>query len=289
MQRLLSVEDPHIDHSLHSLSDIPSTHPDYGRSWRAAPSLLLATVLLATLPSTSSAATQQPANHAEALQHLENLYDSTVTDNSTRAELRAKFAALRPKVSPNTDPKKAGLWKVKAFAFRELDFTWQDSQGAQHHAQYRYRRDELDRLHRGMAAFADRVWRFTDGNLRIDWTLEIVEKPLTRLDGDDSFWPGPDACMPYLSDLKPGQADTIMVFAKVFGDPSRGEQSAEVPQMLLGGALGALGDLTKNATYIAFNWAAAPPPTNRMASPCSTSGCTRPSGRSRIFRVTPRG
>ena len=37
-----------------------------------------------------------------------------------------------------------GVWKVKAFAFRELDFSWKDKQGKDHHAQYRYREDELD-------------------------------------------------------------------------------------------------------------------------------------------------
>ncbi len=38
-----------------------------------------------------------------------------------------------------------------------------------------------------------------------------------------------------------------MVFAKVWGDPQKDEASEVVPQMLLGGALGALGEFTKGA------------------------------------------
>jgi hypothetical protein len=197
---------------------------------------------------------EQSGDFGSALLAYETLYDSTATDELTRAELRAKFASLRSKVPPHIDPEKAGTWKVRAFAFRELDFTWKDKQGTERHAQHRYRADEIERLHRSLAGFAERVWKYTDGQLRIDWTLSVIERPLTRLDGDDSFWPGPDACLPYLTDLKPGEADTIMVFAKVWGDSNRGETGAEVPQMLLGGALGVLGESTKGATYIGFNW-----------------------------------
>jgi hypothetical protein len=166
--------------------------------------------------------------------------------------LRPKFEILRPKVAPNTDRTVAGVWKVRAFAFRELDFAWKDSQGASHSAKHRYREDEIARLHRGMAGFAERVWHYTDGNLRIDWQLTILEKPLTSLDGDDTFWPGPDACIPYLADLEFGDTDTIMVFAKTWGDSGKGETSPSVPEMLFGGALGAQDGL--HATYIGFNW-----------------------------------
>jgi hypothetical protein len=199
-------------------------------------------------------AAEQRQDWDEALRHYETIYDSSPTDEATRAELRQKFAALRLKVGPNTDPQKAGVWRVKAFAFRELDFRWTDRQGTNHHTQFWYREDELERLRRGMSNFAERVWYYSSGSLRIQWDLTVIEKPLTRLDGKHSFWPGPDSCMPYLTNLHRGEMDTIMVFAKVFGSKRRGETNAEVPQMLLGGAFGSLGNLTKHATYIGFNW-----------------------------------
>lgn len=225
-----------------------------------APGLRLAGPLTAEL-SGAERAELQAAREAElrgdaeeALRLYESIYEATVTSEPERANLRSRFAALRPQVAPNLDPRKAGVWKVKAYAFRELDFSWDDRRGRQQHARYRYRDEELERLRRGMAGFAERVWRYTDGNLRIDWELQVIDQPLTKLDGDDSFWPGPDACMPHLADLRAGDTDTVMVFVKVFGDASLGEESGEVPQMLLGGALGSLGEYTKNATYIGFNW-----------------------------------
>ncbi|MGQ9523197.1 MAG: hypothetical protein ACUVTZ_00010 [Armatimonadota bacterium] len=185
-----------------------------------------------------------------ALLHYENAYDSAVTDNSTRAGLRAKFAELRPKVAPNTDRSKAGMWVVKAYAFRTLDFKWKDKDGKEHHAVYRFRDDEIQAIRTAMDAFAERVWRHSWGNLRIDWSLKVIEEPLTQLDGTDSFWPGPSSCMPYLDDLKPGEADSIFVYAKIRGDES--EKGEEIPLSLLAGTMGVLRE-TKGATYIGFN------------------------------------
>ncbi|MBI5388262.1 MAG: hypothetical protein HZA90_26660 [Verrucomicrobia bacterium] len=241
----------------------------FNLKWSAAAIIWLQTVggILAATDVTSTAAgpsqsqelksaqdAEQAGDFETALLRYENLYDSTATDETTRVAMRAKFAELRPKVTANTDPQKAGVWKVRTFAFRELDFKWKDKKGTNHHAHHVYREDEIERLRRGMAGFAERVWKYTDGHLRIDWELKVIDKPLTKLDGEHSFWPGPDACMPHLSDLKPGDTDTIMVFAKAWGDPKKGEVSEGVPEMLLGGALGALGEFTKDATYIGFNW-----------------------------------
>jgi len=208
----------------------------------------------ASAPPGPGAAAEARQDWSTALSYYEHIYDSTRTDDATRSRLRTKFAELRPKVPPNTDPAKAGVWKVRAYVFRELDFTWKDKSGKEVRSQHRYRKEELDRIQRGMAAFAKRIWDFSDGNLRIEWTLKIIEQPLTKLDGEDSFWPGPDSCMPFFTDLKPGQVDTIMVFAKAWGDKDKGDTGIEVPQMLLGGTFGSLGALTKDATYIGFNW-----------------------------------
>ncbi|HEY5911578.1 MAG TPA: hypothetical protein VJA21_13345 [Verrucomicrobiae bacterium] len=228
-----------------------------GSGWAAVlfgAQLALAGVAQAEADLAAARRAEQREDWTAALLEYESVYDSTCTDEATRAELRRKFAKLRAKVPANSDPAKAGVWKVKAFAFRELDFSWKDKQGKDHHAQYRYREDELDRLRRGMAGFAGRVWDFTSGNLRIDWDLKIIDTPLKQLDGEDSFWPGPDACMPHLAGLERGDMDTVMVFVKVFGDAAKGEASDEVPQMLLGGAIGISDPLTKGATYIGFNW-----------------------------------
>jgi hypothetical protein len=195
---------------------------------------------------------EQRQDWAGALEHYERLYDSTPTNERDRSELRSKFTALRPKVPPNTNPAKAGVWKAKAFAFRTLDFAWTDQDKKEHRVRYRLREDEIEKLRKSQAAFAERVWNFSSGNLRVVWDLQVIDEPLSKMDGEFSFWPGPGACMPFFHELKPGEADTIFVYAKVHAQPGKDEPSEDLPLALLGGALGVL-DETKGATYIGIN------------------------------------
>lgn len=211
--------------------------------------LALAVVTVTATPAPEAAAEQQRDWDA-ALAHYETLYGATLTDDATRSELRTKFAELRQKVPSNTETNRAGVWRVRAYAFRSLDFQWTDKGGQARHARWTMRDDEVAFIRAALGAFADRVWEYTSGSLRIDWRFTIIEQPLTKLDGKDRFWPGPGACMPYLSELKTNEADTIIVYAKVRGDKS--ESGEAVPMALLGGAFGVLGE-TKGATYIGFN------------------------------------
>ena len=55
---------------------------------------------------------EQASDWDSALLHYENIYDSTPTTPEQRVELRHKFEELHPKVKPNTDPAKAGLYKI---------------------------------------------------------------------------------------------------------------------------------------------------------------------------------
>jgi hypothetical protein len=193
---------------------------------------------------------EKKGDPAAALLHYENIFDSTVTDEGTRAELRAKFKELRPKVAPNTDLSKAGVWKARAYVFRTLDFSWKDADGKEHHVLNRFTDDEIEALRQSMAGFAERVWRHSWGNLRINWDLVVVEKPLTKLEGDTSFWPGPTTSMPYFENPRPGEVDTVFVFAKLRIE--EGEQGGNVPRSLGAGTIGVLGG-TKGPGYIGFN------------------------------------
>lgn len=204
----------------------------------------------AAIEREAAAEAEQRQEWDAALRHYETIYDSTLTDAAGRGELREKFAELRLKAPPNKDAGKAGVWKVRAYAFRELDFRWADKDGKERQAQWKMRDDEIAFIRTALGAFADRVWEYTSGHLRIDWKLTVIDRPLTKLDGRDSFWPGPGACMPYLSGLKTNEASTIIVYAKVRGE--NGEPGDSVPMALLGGAFGVLNE-TKGATYIGFN------------------------------------
>ena len=90
-------------------------------------------VALATPDTEFKAARQakQDGDIETALLHYENLLDAarSRTKTTTRAMLYARLGELKRKLHPNTDPAKAGEWKVKAYAFRTTDVRWKDDKG----------------------------------------------------------------------------------------------------------------------------------------------------------------
>jgi len=186
-----------------------------------------------------------------ALRTYEDAYDSKTADEFLRSTLRTKFRELRPKVTPNRDPAQAGTWIVKAYAIRQLDFRWTDADKQARHTQWKMADAEVEAIRASLTAFAERVWDFTSGNLRIDWTLEVIDTPLTRLDGDANagFWPGPGSCIPLLTAFKSGDADTVMVYAKLRSGPD--EPGTALPIRFAGWASGVTG-ATQGATFAGF-------------------------------------
>lgn len=173
-----------------------------------------------------------------ALLHYENVYDSTPTTPEERLELRAKFHELRPKVRPNTDPAKAGVWKIKVYVFRTLEVDCRKN-GETVHLRNEYTDEQIAGFDGAMRGFANDVWEHSMGNLRIEWTTTVVEEPLTHVDG----WPDPASCSPHFTDLRPGEADCLMVYANMTGVE---------PWALWAGTFGCLPE-AKGAMYIGFN------------------------------------
>ncbi|MBR4834170.1 MAG: hypothetical protein IKU86_07555, partial [Thermoguttaceae bacterium] len=168
--------------------------------------------------------------------------------------MRDKFDYLRQLVAPNTDSTQAGVWKVNAYVIRALDFEWEEN-GATKSARYVYTDEEIERIRSGMALFADWVEEFSDGWLRIDWSLEVVETTATEMSPlGEQFWPGPSEFMQLLPEIEVGSTDTIMTFVKTDGEAPEGVENDSIPLALLGGALGELESLTRGATYIAYNF-----------------------------------
>ena len=190
----------------------------------------------------------------DALQLAETIYETSPTDNATRLLLRNKFDVLRQKVAPNRDPAKAGVWKVRAFVVRSLDFSWQEGD-VKRRAQYVYDDEEIERIRRGMAGFAAFVEKFSDGWLRIEWTLEVVEKTATEMANvDGRYWAGPVEILPLLPEIPVNSTDTIMAFVKTGGTAPADVKNDAIPLLLFGGAIGEWAPVTRGATYISFNW-----------------------------------
>ncbi|MEI6512529.1 MAG: hypothetical protein WCO51_04550 [bacterium] len=216
---------------------------------------LLSVVMLSAATFMDAKAERKAAVEAEkagnwdaALLHYENIYDSTKCDQETWDAMRAKFRELRPKVAPNTDESKAGHWKLRAYLFRTLDLQWKDAQGGSHHTKQTFRDEEIEKTRQALAKFEKIIWKFSWGNLKIDWTLTIIEKPLTTWDD----WPDPSVCMPYITDLKPNEADSIFVFVKTYrSDMAKDEPTEDIRLNLLAGTLPPVPS-TKGALYIGY-------------------------------------
>jgi tetratricopeptide (TPR) repeat protein len=135
-----------------------------------------------------------------ALLHYENVYDSTPTTPEQRVELRRKFLELHPKVQPNTDPAKAGVFRMKVYVFRTVDVK-RTVDGKEVRVTNTYPDSAIEEIRAVDESFRKQVWEHTLGNLRVEWDLTVVEEPLTKVDG----WPDPGNCAPHFTGLEPGR------------------------------------------------------------------------------------
>lgn len=190
---------------------------------------------------------------AAATLHYENIYDSTKTDQLTRVQLMAKLAELKSKIAPNTDPAKAAVWKCKVFVIRTVDFNYKDKDGKEHHVVHNFTEDNINDIRTALKGFQDRVWEYTDGNLRVDVDLVVLERKYSNyvFDKDWGYCAWADVTMPVVADqLKFGEADTVMVFIKTW--LNKGEEGEPLPCYFLGDTTG-IQACTKGATYMIFN------------------------------------
>lgn len=149
---------------------------------------------------------EQAGDWDTALLHYENIYDSTPTTAKQQVELRHKFEELRPKVKPNEDPAKAGLYKVRVYIFRTTEIG---------KVKNTYTEKQIQDIHKAMAAYAKEIWTQTLGSLRVEYTIAVIDKPLTKRDGLPDYV----NCMPYLTDLKPGEVDLVAAYGLSKGLP----------------------------------------------------------------------
>lgn len=183
-----------------------------------------------------------------ALEHYENLFDAARLPArfATRALLHRKLGELRRKVPANTNPARAGEWRVKAYVFRTTDVRWTDEQGTKRHAFFRFSDPEIANLRHEMTQFAAKVWDYTSGHLQITWDLTVIDVPLTEWHG----WPDPGLCMRHFTDLRYGEADSLFVFAKAVGGAN--DEGDPLHWDVWGGTIGVTAE-TQGAAYVGFN------------------------------------
>jgi len=187
----------------------------------------------------------------EASAAWERVIDTCAATEKERLQAVARLHELNPRVPPNTDPAKANVWTAKAFVFRTLDFTWTPKDATEpRHAVIRFTDDEVEHLKRRFARFAELVFEFSRGALRIAYEIEVIDEPVTRLSGDGAFWLGPwDVETLIAGRYEPGKVDSVVAHVKL--SDGRG---TDVPGAMLGGAFG--GDLGPGgAGWTGLMWA----------------------------------
>jgi hypothetical protein len=121
----------------------------------------------------------------------ERVIDRSPAMDEQLFEATAHLRAMRDKRKPiNTDPAKARSWRTLAVLFRTLDFTWTDKEGVVQHVKTELSDADEQRIRASLKAFGDQMFQLTDGILRVDLDVVIIEKPLTTLWGKYSFGPG---------------------------------------------------------------------------------------------------
>ncbi len=185
---------------------------------------------------------------AQALQHefdaaatyaaWERVIDSCSCNAGQLRLAGSRLRALSCLVPPSTDPARANAWKAKAFIFRKLELTWSPKDGgAERSVDVTMTDEDIGLLVEGFTAFADLVFKLSRGQLRVDYEIEVIDDPLTRMSGDGSFWLGPWDVESLIDDrYEAGAFDSVFAYVKV-GD----SDSNSAPAAMFGGTYG--GDL----------------------------------------------
>lgn len=174
---------------------------------------------------------------AQAREAWERVIDTCPASEEQRLHAVRRLHYLNTRVPPQTDPSQANVWHVYAALFRTLDFTWKNKQGEETHVHIECTNQELDLLKEGLRSFGDLVFEYSRGALRLELVVDVIDEPLTRLSGEESFWIGPWDVKEHIGErCAPGRFDSVFAYAKL----SDGGQQ-KVPAAMFGGTYG--GDL----------------------------------------------
>jgi hypothetical protein len=178
---------------------------------------------------------EQKGDFETALLHWENLIDSCDIDAAMRLHVVGHVRAIRPKVA--VDPKKepSNTWTCLVLVYRNLDFEWTDKAGNKHHIATTMSDDDVKAVREGMDNFAKHVIELSSRELRINYRLEVVDRTITNLVGENAFWFAPAEAAKDMAGVENAAYDTVFAFTKF----QQGEKSPSIPGAFGGGSLGA--------------------------------------------------
>ncbi len=180
----------------------------------------------------------------------ERVIDSSDCNRREMALAGSRLRALAPLVPANTDEGAANVWTAKAFIFRTLDLTWTPDEGEEQRTRVTMTGEDVDLVVRGFHEFADLVFEYSRGQLRLVYEIEVIDEPLTRMSGEGSFWLGPWDVKELIDGMyEPGTLDSVFAYVKM-GDSDENR----APAAMFGGTYGGdLGPSGAGWTGIMFN------------------------------------
>ncbi len=138
---------------------------------------------------------------------------------------QSRFATDAVSVIAAPRPGHANIWKLVLLIYPRIDCeTTKD--GVSSRFSYTMPDEEIDRASRAMVSAADAIFEASEGHVCLEVVRVIEGRVLThlsKLEGDDCFWPSPQiTALELLAYCANGQADCAMVFWA-----ARNEQTGE--------------------------------------------------------------
>ena len=178
---------------------------------------------------------EQKGDFVAALQHWENLIDSCDIEPAMRLHVVDRVRAIRPKVA--VDPKKepSNTWSCLALVYRSIEFEWTDKAGEKHRVATTMSDDDVKAVREGMDNYAKHVLELSSRELGITYELRVVDRKVTELVGEDSFWLSPQEAEKDMKDDGMAAYDTVFAFSRF----QQEKDGPGIPSPFAAGALGA--------------------------------------------------
>ena len=215
--------------------------------WKAAtPSAVL------DYDKTAKAAQEMEAagKSAEALILWERVLDRTNTTEENRSKAREQIKALRPKVQINTDPAKAHKWNILVLIYKEVKAERTDRDGAVTKINQVFTEKDYEQMGKSLSGFRNLVFEWSSGVLLLDFDVEFVMEPITRLPQRRGGYPlqPSDVAVEFKKYSDRKKYDTVITYVKF-----QGSEGPTLTRPWTAAIYGRIGELD-NAGYMMVPW-----------------------------------
>ncbi|MDD2716712.1 MAG: hypothetical protein PHW04_12540 [Candidatus Wallbacteria bacterium] len=123
---------------------------------------------------------QALGNYPEAREVWERVIDTCQADSAQVLQAAAGLKYLNGQVEPDSGP--ANVWSIYVPVFRVLDCDYRtDDTDETKHFHSRFDESEIKSIREAMRNFSELVFNYSRKNMRIEYTIEVIDEPVTKL------------------------------------------------------------------------------------------------------------